>query len=83
MVRGLGGSPAPAVHPARALLAAVTRALGSASCSPFDPQAAAISASNLVCIAAIPAAILVANSPSRATIRETKSDAWVGVRPVS
>src|SRR3954454_19137262 len=38
----------------------------SGSCRPFGPHAAAISASNIVCITAIPAATLIASSPSRA-----------------
>src|SRR4051812_28210859 len=38
----------------------------SGSCRPFGPHAAAISAVNIVCITAIPAATLIASSPSRA-----------------
>ena len=36
------------------------------SCLPFGPHASAISASNIAGITAIPAATLIANSPSRA-----------------
>ena len=36
------------------------------SCLPFGPHASAISASNIACITAIPAATLIASSPSRA-----------------
>ena len=36
------------------------------SCLPFGPATSAISASNIACITAIPAATLIASSPSRA-----------------
>src|SRR5262245_257445 len=40
-------------------------AVRSGSCLPFGPAIAVISASNIACITAIPAATLIANSPSR------------------
>jgi hypothetical protein len=48
----------------------------SGSCLPFGPHAAAISASNIVCITAIPAATLIASSPSLATDAMSARASW-------
>ena len=47
------------------------------SCLPFGPHASAISASNIACITAIPAATLIASSPSRTAPAMSVTASWI------
>ena len=49
----------------------------SGSCLPFGPATPAISASNIACITAIPAATLIANNPSRAAPAISAIASWI------